>query len=87
MTSSLLHRGAYDPGLANEAIGTREGRYHFSVDIMEAWSFYEPVWERPGLKAKGHRLFIENLLCARGCSYTIPQNPRQRVVSTRSPLY
>lgn len=94
MTSPLLHRGVYDPGLANKAIETLvKANTSFPVEmplctLMEAWSFWRLIWKRPDLKAKGHQLtFTENLLCARGSSYIIPFNSHQKVVSTISPLY
>lgn len=49
--------------------------------LMEAWSFWRPIWERPDLKVKGHQLtFIKNVLYARGYSYTIIFNPHQWLV-------
>lgn len=93
-TLALLHRGVYDPGLANKATDTlMKANTSFPVEmtlctLMEAWSCWRSIWKRPDLTLKGHQLiFTENLLCARGSSHNIPFNPHQKVVSTISPLY
>lgn len=90
---TLLQREAFYPGFSHRAIKTlMKANAFFPVEmilctVLEAWSFWRPVWKKPDLKVKDHQLtFVEDVLCTRGYSHTIPPNPHQRVVSTYLPF-